>query len=714
MERYLAHIAEDGREQTVQEHLTGTAKLAATFARSFHAEEQAVLAGLAHDLGKYTSNFQRRLHGSADHVDHATAGAYTCFQKKQYPAAFAVMGHHGGLPDGGGKGDSDERGTFWGRIRKAESGALVPDPVWQQEIVLPTASCPGWVNHPLDGMFFTRMLYSCLVDADFLDTEIFMSGRTRSIGEGPCVGELWTRFQNYISKWFPPKGVLNGQRCAVLKRCMVEGEKRQPGLFTLTVPTGGGKTVASLAFALAHAREHGLCRVIYVIPYTSIIEQTAKTFRDILGEDAVLEHHSNVQYDTGNQEEITQKNFRLLQATENWDAPVVVTTAVQFFESLFACRSSKCRKLHNIAGSVVVFDEAQMLPLLHLRPCVWAISQLIAHYRVSAVLCTATQPALNPLFQEFLPGYTPVELCPDGMLSEEIFRRVTFRRTGKLSWDDLAEQLNGQEQVLCIVNSRESAQTIFFKLTGEGCFHLSTLMCPAHRQAQLEEIRRRLKEKLPCRVVSTSLIEAGVDVDFPVVYREEAGLDSILQAAGRCNREGQRPREESVVAIFQGEDKPPRLFDAQIEVGRLVMARQEDLSSRQAVHDYFYELLEVKGKSAQDQKEILETMKRELFPFRTVAEQFHLIEQDTRTVYIPIDEGADLIEQLRQGERSRSLFRKLGRYGVSIYENHFLALDQAGVLEQLEDGSTVLADLNLYSRQTGLTTTVKTGRGIFL
>ena len=214
-------------------------------------------------------------------------------------------------------------------------------------------------------------------------------------------------------------------------------------------------------------------------------------------------------------------------------------------------------------------------------------------------------------------------------------------------------------------------------------------MCPANRQAQLEEIRRRLKEKLPCRVVSTSLIEAGVDVDFPVVYREEAGLDSILQAAGRCNREGQRPREESVVAIFQGEDKPPRLFDAQIEVGRLVMARQEDLSSRQAVHDYFYELLEVKGKSAQDQKEILETMKRELFPFRTVAEQFHLIEQDTRTVYIPIDEGADLIEQLRQGAQSRSLFRKLGRYGVSIYENHFLALDQAGVLEQLEDGSTV-------------------------
>ncbi len=713
MRQYLAHIAEDGREQTVLEHLQGTAGLAEEFAAPFGGEDQAKLVGLAHDLGKYTAGFRRRLTGGPK-VDHATAGAYACFQKKQYPAAFAVMGHHGGLPDGGGKGDSDERGTFQGRIRRARSGGVVPDPVWQQELVLPPAPCPGWANHPLDGMFFTRMLYSCLVDADFLDTEAFMEGHPRSLGERPGMDKLWTRLQDHVSKWFPPKGELNGQRCAILKRCMTEGESRKAGLFTLTVPTGGGKTVASLAFALAHAQANGLRRVIYVIPYTSIIEQTAAVFRDILGEEAVLEHHSNVQYDTGEQEEITSENFRMLQATENWDAPVVVTTAVQFFESLFACKPSRCRKLHSIAGSVVVFDEAQMLPLPYLRPCVWAISQLVARYRVSAVLCTATQPALNPLFQEFLPGQVPVELCPEGVLESEVFRRVTFRRAGKLTWDDLAEQLNSQTQVLCIVNARKSAQAVFSKLTGEGRFHLSTLMYPAHRQVQLEEIRRRLKDGLPCRVVSTSLIEAGVDVDFPAIYREEAGLDSILQAAGRCNREGKRSPAESVVTIFQGEDRPPKLFDTQIEVGRKVLERQEDPASRQAVHDYFHELLEVKGEAAQDQKGILETMHRDLFPFRTVAEKFRLIEQDTRTVYIPAGEGAALIERLRSGERSRSLFRKLGRYGVSVYETHFQALDRAGVLEPLEDGSAVLVDSDLYDQWTGLPMEVEEGQGFLL
>ena len=713
MGTYLAHIAEGGREQTVAEHLTGTAGLAARFARPFGGEKQAELAGLAHDLGKYTTSFQRRLLENGPKVDHATAGAYACFQKKQYPAAFAVMGHHGGLPDGGGKGDSGERGTFWGRIHKAKSGVLDPDPVWRQEVTLPPAPCPSWVNHPLDGMFFTRMLYSCLVDADFLDTEAFMNGQARPLNEGPGMDELWARLGRYISGWFPPKGELNTQRCAILTRCMEEGESLTPGLFTLTVPTGGGKTVASLSFALAHARACGLRRVIYVIPYTSIIEQTAAVFRNILGDEAVLEHHSNVQYDTDEQGETTPENLRLLRATENWDAPVVVTTAVQFFESLFAFKSSQCRKLHSIAGSVVIFDEAQMLPIPYLRPCVWAISQLAAHYRVSAVLCTATQPALTPLFQEFLSGQPPVELCPDGVLAEDVFRRVTFCRAGKLTWDALAERLNGQSQVLCIVNSRKSAQTVFSELTGEGSFHLSTLMCPAHRQAQLVEIRRRLNESLPCRVVSTSLIEAGVDVDFPAVYREEAGLDSILQAAGRCNREGKRPLEESVVTIFQGEDPPPKLFAAQIELGRAVMARQEDPASRAAVHDYFHTLLEIRGEAAQDQKDILDMMERELFPFRTVAENFHLIAQETRTVYIPIGEGVELTERLRSGERNRALFRKLGRYGVSVYENHFRALDRAGTLELLEDGSAVLLDLSLYSEQIGLALEAKSGQAYF-
>lgn len=713
MNMYLAHIADDGKTQTVKEHLTGTAKLASDFASVFDAADQAELAGLAHDIGKYTAAFQSRLQGGHK-VDHATYGAYKCFLRRQLAAAFAVMGHHGHLPDGGGKGDTSEAGTFFGRIKRARFGVLDPDPVWQEEVSLPEAAIPTWANDLLEGMFFTRILYSCLVDADYLDTEAFMDGRARPINAGPDIDELWSRLSSYISLWFPPKGELNTRRCEILERCISEGKTEKPGLFTLTVPTGGGKTVASLAFALAHAKAHGLRRVIYVIPYTSIIEQTAELFRNILGDESVLEHHSNVQYDIAADGEADEHNQRMLRATENWDASVVVTTAVQFFESLFACKPSQCRKLHSIVGSVVVFDEAQMLPLPYLRPCVWAISQLIKHYNVSAALCTATQLALNSLFEEFLPGTEPVELCPEQTFIASVFRRVTFNRAGRLSWDELAHRINEQRQVLCIVNARKSAQTVFSKLSGEGCFHLSTLMCPAHRQAQLAEIRRRLSGGLPCRVVSTSLVEAGVDVDFPAVYREEAGLDSVLQAAGRCNREGKRAAADSMVTVFQGEDRPPKLFDTQIEVGRMVMERQMDLTTRQAVHDYFHELLEVKGKASQDLKSIMDVMAKQLFPFQAVAEQFRIIDNDTRTVYIPVGEGAALVDSLRHGERSRSLFRKLGRYGVSVYENHFRSLGSAGVLELLEDGSAVLLNTDLYSEQTGLLLQAEGGQEIIL
>lgn len=709
MERYLAHIARDGREQTVGEHLTGTAELAESFARPFGGEEQARLAGLAHDIGKYSDAFQRRLHGGPP-VDHSTAGAYECFRLGQPCAAFAVAGHHGGLPDGGGKGDHEDSPTFFGRMTRAAKGGIPAYGDWREEIALPSPPRPA-VSDEAELMFFTRMLYSCLVDADFLDTEAFMEGRPREQG-GPSMEALWGRLQKYISGWFPPKGELNSQRCAILKRCMEEGERRSPGLFTLTVPTGGGKTVASLAYALAHAKANGLERVIYVVPYTSIIEQTAGTFREILGEEAVLEHHSNVQYDR--EEETGVENIRFLQATENWDMPVIVTTAVQFFQSLYACRSSQCRKLHNIAGSVVVFDEAQMLPLACLRPCVHAISQLVKHYHVSALLCTATQPALEPLFREFLPGCPPVEICPQGVFRQEVFRRVTFRKAGGLTWEELAEQLNRREQVLCIVNSRKSARTVFSRLEGDGCFHLSTLMYPAHRQEQLKEIRARLKEGRPCRVVSTSLIEAGVDVDFPAVFREEAGLDSVLQAAGRCNREGTHPAGSSIVTIFRGEDKPPQLFSAAIEVGRMVMERQEDISSPQAVRDYFHELLTVKGQAAQDVGEILPTIRAQRFPFRQVAENFRLIDSPTRTVYIPLGEGAALVEELRAGRRDRALFRALGRYGVSVYEGHFRALDRSGSLELLEDGSAILTDPALYDERTGLSLEADTGRALFV
>jgi CRISPR-associated endonuclease/helicase Cas3 len=711
--RYLAHKAEDGRVQTVREHLTQTAALCAGYAAPFGGAMQGELAGLAHDLGKYNVKFQRRLDGSTEQVDHATPGAYICIQKNQPYAAFCVAGHHGGLPDLGGRGDTSDQPTLLGRKRRAEERGMEPDDRWQQEITLPNAPLPAFCEKdPLTDAFFIRMLYSCLVDADFLDTETFMAGQPVPRGGGATMPELLEKLEQYIANWFPPKGELNTRRCAILNDCREQGTARKPGLFTLTVPTGGGKTVASLAFALQHAVAHGLERVIYVIPYTSIIEQTADVFRDILGSDNVLEHHSGVVFTEA--DEATTETLRLRRATENWEMPVVVTTAVQFFESLYDNRSSKCRKLHNLANSVIVFDEAQMLPLPYLRPCVSAIAQLVEHYGASAVLCTATQPALGPLFREFLPGVSPVELCPDAERESDVFRRVTFRNAGKLTWDDLAEQLNRQDQVLCVVNSRKSAQTVFARLDGEGAFHLSTLMFPAHRRAVLAEIRKRLRQGKPCRVVSTSLIEAGVDVDFPAVFREEAGLDSILQAAGRCNREGNRPADQSLVTVFRGEDKAPPLFSTAIAAGQVAMEQYTDWSSPAAIQCYFRELLDLKGADAQDQKGILPMLRDGSFPFRTVAERFHLIENDTRTIYIPLGEGAALVERLRQGERSRTLFRQLDQYGVSVYEQHFRALQNAAALAQLGENIYVLVDLQLYDEKTGLSLEADSGKALFI
>lgn len=692
---YIAHKSEDGaREQTVLAHLEGTAALAERFASAFGEPEQGRLAGMAHDIGKFSRAFQRRIHGESISVDHATAGAFECARLGQNFAAIAVAGHHGGLPNLGSRLDSQEEATFFGRMSRAKEKRLEDYAAWKTELELPRAPQPKpEMRSALDGSFFVRMLYSCLVDADFLDTEAFMLGRTRQEAVA-TIDQLIGKLDAHCRRWARPEaGSLNERRGVIQSRCRLAGEAEEPGLFTLTIPTGGGKTLSSMAFALHHARRHGMKRVIYVIPYTSIIEQNAKVFADVFGGENVLEHHSDVLYDV-NEGDAT--SVRKAQATENWDMPIVVTTAVQFFESLFAARSGKCRKLHNIVGSVVIFDEAQMLPLPYLRPCVYAISQLVKHYRVSAVLCTATQPALNDVFEAFLPGVMARELCPDTDFAP--FRRVTFAQAGELSNATLAQRLNDQRQALCIVNTRKRAGDVYRLLQKDGSFHLSTLMTPAHRKAVIAEIRTRLTNNQPCRVVSTSLIEAGVDVDFPAVFREEAGLDSIMQAAGRCNREGKRPREASIVTVFSGESAPPALFQPAIGAGRQALKKHGAPDAPGAIECYFKELLEVNGTAAQDKNGILDLLNETRL--RDAAERFRLIEDNTRTIYIPMKENEPLLERLRAGERSRGLFRRLGQFGVSVYEEHLKALWSS--VEQLDENCFVLISPELYSEKTGL------------
>ena len=709
MESYFAHIAEDGREQTVREHLEGTAKLCAQFAQTFRGEDQGRLIGLAHDIGKNSKEFQRRLQGGPI-VDHSTAGAVECARLNALWAAHCVVGHHGGLLDEGSLADQPGESTLMGRLKKGLSGGI---PSYNMEKPLKVGSQPKiWGRDPLTDAFYTRMMYSCLVDADYLDTEWFMTGKDQGRGAYDSLPVLLDHLEKYVSPWWNPKTELNRRRCGILRDCMEKGAEPK-GVYTLTVPTGGGKTVASLAFALRQAVHHGMTRVIYVIPYTSIIEQNAAVFREILGQGNVVEHHSGVQYDP--EGDFDLDGYRQALATENWDAPVIVTTAVQFFESLYANRPSKCRKLHNIANSVIIFDEAQMIPTAHLKPCVAGIAQLVEHYGVTAVLCTATQPSLNDLFQKYAWGRVCQEICPGVEALYDQFRRVSFVKSGRKSYEAIAEEMAELSQVLCIVNSRKSAQEIYEQLPEDGSFHLSTLMYPNHRRDVLEEIRWRLCEGLPCRVVSTSLIEAGVDVDFPAVYREMAGLDSILQAAGRCNREGKRKPEDSVVTIFEGEGSIPPMLKVNIGATREALSQVEDPGSLEAISAYFTAYRSLAGE-ALDKAGVIDAFEKGISgcmnPFKTVAERFHLIDSPTKTIYIPMGEGGELTEFLLAGERSRALYRKAGQYGVTVYEQHYQTLLEAGDIIPLDQDSGVLSNLQFYDEKKGLSLEADWGKAI--
>lgn len=709
----LAHGATDEHPegQSIEAHLKGTGELAETFAAEFGAAANGKLCGLAHDIGKYSDEFQLRLRGGKK-VDHATAGAIECFKIKAAFEAVCVIGHHSGLPNVGHKdADTTESQTFFGRKLRAEQGGI-PDyrKNWNGHIALPQdyfrPSGRGFAT-----AFYIRMLYSCLVDADYIDTETFMNGDAGR-GNYEPLSALCDKLTSYISKWNNPTREIDILRQKILNSC-IEKASAPRGIFSLTVPTGGGKTVASMAFALNHAVANSMKRIIYVIPYTSIIEQNAKVFRDILGQENVVEHHSSVSYELS--ENADEPGYRNALATENWDAPVIVTTAVQFFESLYANRSSKCRKLHNIANSVIIFDEAQMIPSNNLRPCVAAIAELVRAYNATAVLCTATQPAIDEMLLEYSKKESVVELCPDVDGMFEKFRRTSFEKEGRLTTDELVSRLESQQQVLCIVNTRKFAQEVYEALPSEGRFHLSTLMCPVHRKQKLDEIRERLKSGKTCRVVSTSLIEAGVDVDFPRVFREMAGLDSILQAAGRCNREGKRSAESSIVTVFESENKVNKLIAVNRDAAEETVRDWTQPNTTSTIERYFKAYRDFLRND--DKSGVMTASEKGIsgcgLPFEWIAKEFKLIDQNTFTVYISVGEGKELISRLREGERSRELYRKAGMYSVSIYENHFNALINAGAAEPFGEDAAFLTDCSLYSDEKGLSTDVDGGNALF-
>ena len=705
---YLAHISPDGREQTVEEHLRGTSRLCGNFAAAFGEEKRGRFLGLAHDIGKYSESFQKRLHGGPK-VDHATAGALECAKAREEAMALCVLGHHGGLPDfGNPRTDCAGAPTGAGRMKKGLLAGGIPDYHWQGPLPYP-GPLPAMTD-PYDLSMWVRMLYSCLVDADYLDTEGFMAQTPPMRTGADSLYVLLERLNAYIAPWFPGNTELNKSRCAILSECM-EKATNPRGVYSLTVPTGGGKTVSSLAFALKHAVARGLSRIIYVIPYTSIIEQNAGVFRKILGDNNVVEHHSGVSFDEDGETNGSNQFHRL--AAENWDAPVIVTTAVQFFESMYSNRPSQCRKLHNIANSVVIFDEAQMLPTCQLLPCVGAMASLVSRFQSTVLLCTATQPVLGDLFRRFCPDRPITELCDRVPELFRDFRRVTYRDGGVLSDEALAEELRQQNQVLCIVNTRKAAQDLYALLPEDGRYHLSTLMYPAHRKQVLETVRERLTRGLPCRVVSTSLIEAGVDIDFPAVWREMAGLDSIAQAAGRCNREGKRSPDSSMVTYFQSEHPVPVLQRVPVRAAREALEKGSDPAEPETVKCYFTALRSLVGENM-DKAGIVKTARENLLPMETLAKSFHLIDSETRTVYIPRLDGEAACRPLLNGTASREDYRKAGQYGVSVYTQQFQSLWNAGDIQLLSEDSAILTNLDLYDSEMGLSTEADVGKGVFI
>lgn len=696
---YITHKRSEGEYQLLRDHIQGVADRAEMFAAAFEAGAHGRRAGLLHDIGKYSDAAQARQR-DPEHtakVDHSTLGAKVAMALHDPHAAFCVAGHHGGLPNKGSQA-SREDGTLLARIKK---DTLPPADAWRTEIdVQEGDASPAWLHgvpartQGFAHALYTRMLFSCLVDADYLDTEDYMSYAGVSRGSGATLTQLLARLEQYVAPWRQgAASVLNKKRSEILERCL-RGAGDAPGLYTLTVPTGGGKTVSSLAFALAHGAAHGLRRVIYVVPYTSIIEQNAAVFRQVVGAEHVLEHHANAEHDA--------EEERLRLATENWDAPIVVTTAVQFFESLFSARASRCRKLHNIASSVVIFDEAQMLPMPFLRPCVDAIAELAMHYHVTAVLCTATQLSLGKLFADYAPRLPCRELAENVEANNMLFRRTTLEMTGEVEESTLAEQLANEAQVLCIVNTRKRTQALYALLPEEGRFHLSTLMTPEHRTAVLEDIRKRLHTGQICRVVSTSLVEAGVDLDFPTVWREESGLDSILQAAGRCNREGRHPVGESIVHVFRFGEKPPKMFEQHLAALQITCRQHQDMASPQAIRTYFTALMFLRGDAFLDQKNIVEMSARLLF--QDIDESFRLIDSRTVPVYIPTEENRQELAALRSGCATRGDLRRLGRWAVNVYSQHFESLRMAGALEcPAGDQYGILLDDRQYDPHCGLT-----------
>ena len=709
---YYAHSREDLPEkewQTLQNHLESVAELASNHSSKFNSADWGYIAGLWHDLGKGQDNFQKRLRGEKISAPHAILGAKYSYsdQRKNNPSAIAlalvIAGHHAGLHNW-----TSGENTLYPilNIPHNNDDYLKNIPSNILGITFPTALPPILTQHSNTNdkklnarrfTFWVRMLYSSLVDADWLDTEHFMDPKKSSFrGNYETIQSLYKKLQEYYNKLYETMSqetletVVNKARKSVLDDCIERADTPQ-GIFTLNAPTGCGKTLASMMFALKHAVHHNLDRIIIVLPYTSIISQNAKKYREIFGIRNVIEHHTNMSFDgMNNVEEIDIQKHRL--AEENWDAPVIVTTNVQFFESLHASKPGRCRKLHRIANSVVILDEVQSLPPDLLLPILDTLNELNRGYKCTIVLSSATQPAITKRTDIALGLEPSTHIITNPKEISKKLSRVKYHWPSPISkktnWEELTKDIIKHEQALIAVDRRHDAymlSKIIEETSGNIPIHLSALMCPAHRDNKIEHIRSLLNNHKPCIVVATQLIEAGVDLDFPVVYRSLSGLDHIVQIAGRCNREGRLDHGD--VYIFNPEkDPPPGELGHGAEVVSTMLAQSPtgtlDLFDPKVIENYFIRFY---GRP-EDQHGILKEAIN--YNFHEISAKFKMISDNSVSVVCPYGDGPNIIEEyknmLKYGHLNRDIRRRIQRYIVQLYTYDMSSLVKNGFVAEID------------------------------
>lgn len=703
---YIGHTSDDGRKQLLLDHLNGTSKLCRENANEFWADI-AEFVGQIHDIGKYTSGFQKRINGAENiRVEHAICGAKEVAKappKSYVPMIeYCVAGHHSGLPDGGTKVDGEEDPTLHGRMKRKTGDYSA----YENEVKL---------EYPKDNLrelfdvsnqreiierysFFTRYLFSCLTDADFIDTERFVTTNTdRGID-----GDFQKAYEKVCEKLnsFKIETKLQESR-SIIQEQVYKSVESNANVYTLNMPTGSGKTLCSIRAALKTAIENKKKRIIYVIPYVSIIEQTAKVFEDIFGDVLpVLQHHSNYDFDDDkNEDENEITSEKLKRSCENWDAKLIVTTNIQFFESLYHYKGRRLRKLHNLADSVIIFDEIHMLPINYIQPCLRAIGYVTKYLNSTAILMSATMPNYDKFMERYMSGVKIENAVKDTSLFN-VFDKCRYEYIGKCELASLAEKAQEYDNALIIVNKRKTARELYDICSGNK-YHLSTYMTPLHRSEIIAKIKEDIKNGINTTVISTSLIEAGVDLDFKAVFREIAGIDNVLQSGGRCNREGKMDMGD--VFVFETDGGKGEI-QLKSNITRNLFEEFDNISTDKCIEEYYSRLFAFNDGNI-DKSTITslmgENLKFDEILFRTYADNFKFIKNQVIGIVIPRDENKDLIEQLRYGKLS--VKRKLQQYSASVHIWELEEMIKEGIIEQLDCGVCILANTDYYKSDVGLT-----------